>query len=189
MRGGGTMSAYSCGEAGDRCVLIEVKGGLVQEVYGLPEGWTYDIRDYDVCSECGDFPPRCVECQGERAHDEATRKSGGTTKPKKLSVEMTDWFVSGVAFVTDWYGNSGFIPMRPERIPLGELTKAALFEAVNDNGFGVQSIDAAYIEISEYYERGVIAATRDLYAEFEGGRWVRKDMPESRQEMVWRCYD
>lgn len=30
-----------------RTIVIECRGGLVQDVHGLPDGWDYDIADWD----------------------------------------------------------------------------------------------------------------------------------------------
>ncbi|GAG86977.1 unnamed protein product [marine sediment metagenome] len=41
----------------DKIIIIECSGGLVDDVKGLPEGYTYDIHDYDnegICKICGD---------------------------------------------------------------------------------------------------------------------------------------
>lgn len=44
----------------DKVISIEVKGGVVVGVYGLPKGYTYGVVDYDVdeCEFCneGDCP-------------------------------------------------------------------------------------------------------------------------------------
>lgn len=40
-----------------KIIIIECSGGLVDDVKGLPEGYTYDIHDYDnegICKICGD---------------------------------------------------------------------------------------------------------------------------------------
>lgn len=46
-----------------KTILITVRGGCVEDVENLPEGWNYDLRDYDVCSECGDSEPYCDDCK------------------------------------------------------------------------------------------------------------------------------
>lgn len=48
-------------------IRIEVEGGLVQEVKGLPDGWDYEVADFDVCPDCGDAEPLCVYCREEQA--------------------------------------------------------------------------------------------------------------------------
>lgn len=37
-----------------RSIVIECEGGIVQDVHGLPEGWIYDIADWDECENDGD---------------------------------------------------------------------------------------------------------------------------------------
>lgn len=36
-----------------RTLCIEVQGGVVVDVYGLPVGWTYDLADWDNVEEGG----------------------------------------------------------------------------------------------------------------------------------------
>ncbi len=31
----------------EKCIVIEIGGGALQEVYNLPEGWTYLLYDHD----------------------------------------------------------------------------------------------------------------------------------------------
>jgi hypothetical protein len=43
-----------------KTILIEVSGGLVQEVCNLPDDWTYTVADFDnaesgVCPLCGAY--------------------------------------------------------------------------------------------------------------------------------------
>jgi hypothetical protein len=37
-----------------RNIVIECEGGIVQDVHGLPEGWTYEIADWDETENDGD---------------------------------------------------------------------------------------------------------------------------------------
>lgn len=37
-----------------RTIVIECEGGIVQDVHGLPEGWIYDIADWDETENDGD---------------------------------------------------------------------------------------------------------------------------------------
>lgn len=44
-------------EESDKTIIIECSGGLVDDVKGLPEGYTYDIHDYDnkgICKICNE---------------------------------------------------------------------------------------------------------------------------------------
>lgn len=36
----------------DRVIVVEVEQGIVTDVHGLPEGWTYDVVDWDVFDVC-----------------------------------------------------------------------------------------------------------------------------------------
>ena len=29
-------------------IIIEIEGGVVQDVHGLPKGWVYEIKDHDL---------------------------------------------------------------------------------------------------------------------------------------------
>ncbi len=31
----------------EKCIVVEIGGGALQEVYNLPEGWTYLLYDHD----------------------------------------------------------------------------------------------------------------------------------------------
>jgi len=44
-------------------ITIEVKGGNLQDVTGLPEGWDYEKVDWDNCSTCGERDPECPDCK------------------------------------------------------------------------------------------------------------------------------
>ena len=35
-----------------RTIIIEVRGGVVIDVRGLPEGWEYELIDHDVEQHC-----------------------------------------------------------------------------------------------------------------------------------------
>ena len=43
-------------------ITIDVEGGVVHDVEGLPDGWSYQVRDYDECSDCGGVEPLCEWC-------------------------------------------------------------------------------------------------------------------------------
>lgn len=50
-------------ERREAVITIEVHGGVVQDVHGLPDGWSYRVCDWDICSDCGNLDSEC-ECQG-----------------------------------------------------------------------------------------------------------------------------
>lgn len=49
-----------------RCITIEVTGGVVTDVHGLPEGYTYLIADWDDV-ECGDMEEEELQALIEKA--------------------------------------------------------------------------------------------------------------------------
>ena len=40
-------------------VTVEVHRGRVTDVQGLPDGWSYQVDDRDICPGCGDPDPDC----------------------------------------------------------------------------------------------------------------------------------
>ena len=48
---------------GQKLITIDVDSGCIQDVTGLPEGWGYQIRDWDECSDCGSVEPLCQWCR------------------------------------------------------------------------------------------------------------------------------
>lgn len=38
-----------------RTLCVEVSGGVVQDVHGLPEGWSYELADWDELDEIEAF--------------------------------------------------------------------------------------------------------------------------------------
>ena len=42
--------------------LIEIARGQVTAVQGLPKGYTWRVRDYDLCPDCGAHEPYCEAC-------------------------------------------------------------------------------------------------------------------------------
>ena len=65
--------------------------------------------------------------------------------PNEVVLKFTGFKVTGTAFVTDWVGYNGNIGMKP--FTLNEVTDETLLDNINDNGFGVQSIDGAACDI------------------------------------------
>lgn len=70
---------------------------------------------------------------------------------KEITLEMTGWVIKGTCAVSLWGGGDGSTNMRPSFIPIGKMTKANLIGAVNDGGFGVQSIDEVLMDIYSSY--------------------------------------
>jgi len=50
----------------ERTIVITVEGGIVQDVDGLPDGYSYEVRDYDIegASGAGDFALQGVPDDG-----------------------------------------------------------------------------------------------------------------------------
>ncbi len=45
-----------------RTLTIEVEGGCVQDIFGLPDGWEYIVHDHDLLDEChAEIAPLVVE--------------------------------------------------------------------------------------------------------------------------------
>jgi hypothetical protein len=44
-------------------IAIDVKGGLVQSVEGLPPNWNYELTDWDACPTCGLADSNCPDCK------------------------------------------------------------------------------------------------------------------------------
>ena len=47
-----------------KIITIEVEKGTVIRVKGLPQGWIYQVKDWDKCPVCGDCEPFCDVCRG-----------------------------------------------------------------------------------------------------------------------------
>lgn len=41
------------GEEREKCITVEIKGGMLIDVRDLPSGYTYQLIDWDLCPECG----------------------------------------------------------------------------------------------------------------------------------------
>jgi hypothetical protein len=62
----------------NRTLTVEVEGGCVQDIYGLPGGWDYIVHDHDILDEChAEIVPLLVEM---------------LAKPLDLKAGMTLWY-------------------------------------------------------------------------------------------------
>lgn len=52
----------------EHTIRVIVRGGTVKHVERLPAGFTYEVQDFDNCSECGELEPYCEYCL-EYFHD------------------------------------------------------------------------------------------------------------------------
>lgn len=69
-------------EPEDRTIRISVRGGVVQDVENIPEGWNYEIIDYDDLaagggSYCGDEEIYEEDADGEEEDGEEDGHSQG----------------------------------------------------------------------------------------------------------------
>jgi hypothetical protein len=78
---------------------------------------------------------------------------------KKITLNLSGYRIKGVADVTPWGGGNACIEMSP--VKLRKLDKESLMDHVNDNGFGVQSINGAILDIYEDYE-GILRYTETV---------------------------
>jgi len=69
---------------------------------------------------------------------------------KTITLKKTGYYVTGVSDLTLWGNEPGCIIMKPFRI--NNIKKRTLLENINDNQFGVQSINGAICDINENYE-------------------------------------
>jgi hypothetical protein len=69
---------------------------------------------------------------------------------KTLTLGLSGYRIKGVADVTMWGGGNACIEMKP--IKIRTLDRDDLMKHVNDNGFGVQSINGAILDLFEDYE-------------------------------------
>lgn len=71
---------------------------------------------------------------------------------KTVTLKMIGYWITGIADLTMWGGGNGCIEMKP--FETKSRSKKALLAGINDNGFGVQSINGAICDIYELYENG-----------------------------------
>ncbi len=74
-------------------------------------------------------------------------------KMKTIKIKQVGYRIHGIAILTDWYGQRGYIEMTS--YDLKKLTEKEIREGLNDAGFGCQSIDGADLIINELYEENV----------------------------------
>jgi len=81
---------------------------------------------------------------------------------KTKTVKQIGIVVEGYVQVSLWGGGEGGLDMKPQFLPIEKATKDNILRSVNDGGFGVQSIDAAEIEIYDKYEGGLLEYNRTI---------------------------
>lgn len=67
-----------------------------------------------------------------------------------ITLKHTGYVVRGMADLTLWGGGNACIVMKPFK--LKKISKKALLANINDNGFGVESINGAICDIWKDYE-------------------------------------
>jgi len=70
---------------------------------------------------------------------------------KQISLNLTHIKVRGSAVLNLWGGGQGKIKMDSVLIPVKNFNKTAMLKAVNDGGFGCQSIESAEIHLFLVY--------------------------------------
>ena len=68
---------------------------------------------------------------------------------ESITLNFTDYRITGVASVISWGGGQACIEMKPFHIK--DINKISV-DDLNDNGFGVEKITGAYVYIEKNYE-------------------------------------
>jgi len=71
---------------------------------------------------------------------------------KTITLKQVGFYVCGISDVTLWMGGGACIEMEPFTVK--EINRKEILWNVNDNGFGVQSVNGAVCDIYELYEHG-----------------------------------
>ena len=77
----------------------------------------------------------------------------------EITLKRCGYYVTGVSDLTMWGGENACIEMKGFKVDhLREIR-----EKINDNGFGVQSINGAICDIFDLYEKGVKEYQRTIF--------------------------
>ena len=79
---------------------------------------------------------------------------------KTITLKFTDYEVKGVSDLTVWGGENACIEMKPFHVK--SITKDNLLKNINDNGFGVESINGAICMIYKNFE-GTLRYFKTVY--------------------------
>ena len=71
-------------------------------------------------------------------------------KEKALTLKFTGYTIKGVSDLNPWGGGNACIEMRPFNVRF--ISKESLLDNINDNGFGVKSINGAICDIYENFQ-------------------------------------
>jgi hypothetical protein len=74
---------------------------------------------------------------------------------KTKTLKLIGYYITGTADLTLWGGGNASIDMKPIKVDKLPEDLQELKSELNDNGFGVQEINGAIIDIYEYYEHDV----------------------------------
>lgn len=94
---------------------------------------------------------------------------------KKIELEQTGYRVRGTAYLTLWLGGSATIEMEPYHVE--GYSDEAVWEGVNDNGFGCVSIDGADCKVYEVYGMGYEVFVASLLFD-ENGTVIDRYLPK-----------
>ena len=70
---------------------------------------------------------------------------------QQITLNHVGYSIEGEAILNLWGGGQGTIEMKKVRINKDELTVENILSAINDNGFGCESIDFATVDIYALY--------------------------------------
>lgn len=79
---------------------------------------------------------------------------------KTVTLKKVGYYVSGTADLTMWGGGNASIDMKPFKTKT--KSKKELLAGINDNGFGVESINGAICDVYELFEGGYKEFLEDI---------------------------
>jgi len=71
-------------------------------------------------------------------------------KEKTLTLKLTGYIVKGISDLNSWGGGNACIKMKPFNVK--SINKKNLLDNINDNGFGVESINGAICDVYENFQ-------------------------------------
>ena len=84
---------------------------------------------------------------------------------KSIKLNQIGILIKEYVCINAWGGGQFDLSMAEVFIPNGKATKDNILGAVNDNGFGCESIESAEIEIYDQYNNGYKEFNRIIYAD------------------------
>ena len=98
---------------------------------------------------------------------------------QQITLNHVGYSIEGEAILNLWGGGQGTIEMNTIRINKDELTVENILSAINDSGFGCESIDFATVDIYALY--GEYGEVKRFFHSFE---FDRKDLWGKEQEEI-----